>query len=197
MVDVHWPEWASQRDPDRRRRLSGMAPSCRRRPRSRYFGIGLGVLKIVDTTTPDTPDLFTFGAVSGAAFVLGTVLLLAFDHRGVWLLGALFQVGAIVMYVAISPQRTPPFEQWGILIKVLQVAILVALAYLVVRRPVRRTARILGPLTAPCPRVEPTPRARPARRRSCAARSGRSRGEGLGVGLARRSARRICRGVAR
>ena len=45
------------------------------------------------------------------------------------------------MYVAVSPQRTPPFEQWGILIKVLQVAILASLAYLVIRQPVRRVVR--------------------------------------------------------
>ncbi|HEY6012825.1 MAG TPA: hypothetical protein VIU37_02420 [Candidatus Limnocylindrales bacterium] len=141
-MTVQWPEWASQRDPDRRRRLVRYAAALLSAATAlAYFGIGLGVLRIVETTTPDTPDLFTFGAVSGAAFVLGTVLLLTFDHRGVWLLGAVFQVGVIVMYVAVSPQRTPPFEQWGILIKVLQVAILVALAYLVIRQPVRRTIR--------------------------------------------------------
>ena len=142
-MTVQWPEWASQRDPERRRRLVRyVAAVLSAATALAYFGIGLGVLKIVETTTSDTPDLFTFGAVAGAAFVLGTVLLLAFDHRGVWLLGALFQAGAIVMYVAISPQRTPPFEQWGILIKVLQVAILVALAYLVIRRPVRRATPV-------------------------------------------------------
>lgn len=45
--------------------------------------------------------------------------------------------------VAVSTNRTPPFEQWGILIKVLQAAILAALTYLVVRQPVRRTDQVL------------------------------------------------------
>ncbi len=141
-MTVQWPEWASHREPDRRRRLVRYAAAVLSAATGLlYFGIGMGILKIVDRTTAGTPDLFTFGAVSGAAFVLGTVLLLAFDHRGLWLLGAVFQFGVIVMYVAISPQRTPPFEPWGILIKVLQAAILVALAYLVLRPSAGRMIR--------------------------------------------------------
>jgi hypothetical protein len=136
--------WAVGSDPNRRRRdVRFAAAALSAATALLYFGIGAGVLRIVDKTTADTPDLFVFGAASGAAFVLGAILLLALDHRGLWLLGAIFQVGVIVMYVAVSPQRTPPFEPWGILIKILQVAILAALVYLVVRQPVRRTARIL------------------------------------------------------
>ena len=103
-----------------------------------YLGIGVGALKIVDETNADTPDLLMFGAAAGAAFIFGAILLIALDHRAVWLLGAILQVGVIVMYIAVSPQRTPPFEPWGILIKGLQVAILAALAYLVIRPPVHR-----------------------------------------------------------
>lgn len=105
-----------------------------------YFGIGVGVVKVGEAVGPDTPDLFLFGASAGGAFALGAVLLLLVDHRGLWLLGALLQVLVIAMYVAISSQRTPPFEVWGITIKVLQAAILLALAYLVLRQPVRRSA---------------------------------------------------------
>ena len=43
------------------------------------------------------------------------------------------------MYIQVAPNRTPPFEMWGILIKVLQVAILAALVYLVVELPVAGT----------------------------------------------------------
>jgi hypothetical protein len=44
----------------------------------------------------------------------------------------------IVMYVVVAPQRTPSFEVWGILIKVLQATILAALTYLVLKSPAPR-----------------------------------------------------------
>lgn len=106
-----------------------------------YFGIAAGVLVVVDETTADAPGMLEFGASAGAAFVLGALLLFALDHRGLWLLGALFQVGVIVMYVAVGPQRTPSFEVWGLLIKALQVVILVALAWLTARPPTRARER--------------------------------------------------------
>lgn len=98
-----------------------------------YLGIGFGVLRVVDMTAPDAPDLLPFGLAAGAAFGLGAALLLAFDRRILWILGALLQVAVIVMYVVVAPQRTPPFETWGILIKILQAAILAALVTLIVR----------------------------------------------------------------
>jgi GNAT superfamily N-acetyltransferase len=104
-----------------------------------YFGIGAGVLTVGDVVGPDAPDLVLFGASAGGAFALGAVLLVLVDHRGLWLPGALLQVMVIAMYVAVSSQRTPPFEVWGITAKVLQATILVALAYLVLRQPVRRS----------------------------------------------------------
>lgn len=65
--------------------------------------------------------------------MLGAILLLVFDRRFLWILGAILQVGVIVMYIVIASQRTPPFETWGILIKLLQATVLAALVYLVVR----------------------------------------------------------------
>jgi peptidoglycan/LPS O-acetylase OafA/YrhL len=143
-MTLQMPVWASHREPDRRRRLVRYAAAAISIAAALlYFGIGAGVLRIVDQATPDTPDLFAFGALAGVAFVFGAVLLVTLDHRGLWLLGAIFQIGVIVMYVAVSPQRTPPFEQWGILIKVLQAVLLVALVYLAIRQPARRPARTL------------------------------------------------------
>ena len=106
-----------------------------------YFGIAAGVLVVVDAPARDAPGMFEFGASAGAAFVLGALLLFAVDHRGLWLLGALFQVAVIVMYVVVGPERTPSFEFWGLLIKALQVVILVALAWLTIRPPIRARER--------------------------------------------------------
>lgn len=133
-------------DPMRRRRLVRyVAAAVSAATALLYFGIGVGVLRVVDVARPDGPDMFLFGVSAGGAFALGAVLLLLVDHRGLWLLGALLQVLVIAMYVAISSQRTPPFEAWGLTIKLLQAAVLVALAYLVLRQPVRRSPMARGP----------------------------------------------------
>jgi hypothetical protein len=121
----------------RRRSIRYLAAAASAATAVLYFGIGIGVLKVVDEASPAAPDMFAFGAPAGTAFVVGAILLLAFDRRILWVLGAVLQVGVIVMYVAIAQQRTPPFEVWGILIKVLQAAILAALVYLVVRPSTR------------------------------------------------------------
>jgi hypothetical protein len=102
-----------------------------------YFMIGFGVVQVVDAAPADAPDLFGFGLSAGLAFALGAILLLAFDRRVLWVLGALFQVGVIAMYVVVSAERTPPFEVWGILIRVAQVFILGSLVYLAAQPPGR------------------------------------------------------------
>jgi hypothetical protein len=94
--------------------------------------IGIGVVSVVTESSADAPPLIIFGLSAGAAFALGAILLVALDRRILWILGALFQVGVIVMYINVAPHRTPPFEMWGITIKILQVLILGALAYLVI-----------------------------------------------------------------
>ena len=128
-------------DPARRRRLIRYGAAAVSAATALLdLGIGVGLVKVGEAVGRDAPDLFLFGASAGGTFVLGAVLLLLVDHRGLWLLGALLQVLVIAMYVAISSQRTPPFEAWGITIKVLQAVILLALAYLVLRQPVRRSA---------------------------------------------------------
>ena len=105
-----------------------------------YFAIGVGVLKVVDEVSAAAPSMLAFGAPAGAAFLLGAVLLVAVDRRILWVLGAVLQVLVIVMYIAVSAQRTPPFETWGILIKILQAAILAALLYLILDTPARDEA---------------------------------------------------------
>jgi hypothetical protein len=110
-----------------------------------YLAIGFGVIEVVDPATSQPGELLVFGLVAGGAFALGAVLLVAGDWRPVWLVGAAFQVFAIVMYVMVSQERTPPFEVWGVMLRIPQLLMLVALAYLSMSRPVgARVARRMG-----------------------------------------------------
>ncbi len=102
-----------------------------------YIAIGLGAISVVDEVSASAPPMLVFGAAAGATFLAGAVLLVATDQRVLWVVGALYQVAVIVMYLDVAPQRTPSFELWGVLIKILQVAILAALVYLAVRQPAR------------------------------------------------------------
>lgn len=104
-----------------------------------YALIGVGVARVVEDPGGAGVSLAVFGAMAGAAFLLGAVLLVALDNRVAWLLGAAFQLFAILAYVDVAAQRTPSYEPWGIALKVSQAALLVLLAYLAVR-PGRRPA---------------------------------------------------------
>ena len=117
---------------ERRRRVRLAAAGLAAATTAIYLLIGLEVLRVVDRTAADAPPMLTFGAPAAAAFALGVILLLLTDHRLVWALGALLQVVVIVMYVVVAPNRTPPFELWGVMIKVLQALLLAALVYLAV-----------------------------------------------------------------
>jgi hypothetical protein len=88
---------------------------------------------VVSVVQPYSDQTWAFAPA--AAYALGTALLVTFDQRLLWMLGAILQVLVIAMYFQIAPQRTPAFELWGILIRVAQVVLLGALAYLVLRRP--------------------------------------------------------------
>lgn len=102
-----------------------------------YFGIGLGVLD-VGGSSGDTSFLIVFGAMAGGAFLLGAILLFWSDRRWLWILGVAFQVFVYVAYVNVSKQRTPPFEVWGITLRIIELPLLGALVYLAARSP-RRT----------------------------------------------------------
>ena len=129
--------------PGRRRTVRSLAAIASGVTALLYFGVGIGLLQVTDEVPAKAAagGLFEFGASAGAAFVLGALLLFALDQRVLWVLGALLQVGVIVMYVVVGPQRTPSYEVWGLLIKGLQVAILAALLYLIARPPVPARGR--------------------------------------------------------
>ncbi len=97
-----------------------------------YFLIGLGVLNVGGSDS-DRAFLWVFGALAGGAFLLGALLLVTVDRRWVWVAGLIFQVFVYWAYVDVSKTRTPPFETWGITLRVIQLPLLLALGYLAVR----------------------------------------------------------------
>ena len=99
-----------------------------------YALIGLEVL-FIGETKPGDPSLLWFGVPAALAFAFGAVAMVASERKAMWALGALFQVFVIWAYFDVAPQRTPPFEFWGILLRVVQLPILAGLAYLLVRHP--------------------------------------------------------------
>jgi hypothetical protein len=105
-----------------------------------YFLIGAGILQVV-TPNEDPGSLFVFGAGAGGAFLLGALLLMRFDRRWLWMLGAAFQVFVYWGYFSVAPDRTPAFEPWGITLRIVQVPLLIALLYLAVR-PEQRAVEV-------------------------------------------------------
>ena len=98
-----------------------------------YFLIGFQVVSVVE----NTGEQAAFGIPAGLAYALAALLLVVFDRRVLWVLGAILQVFIIYTYFDLAPDRTPSYEVWGILIRVAQTAILGGLAYLIVGPTVR------------------------------------------------------------
>ena len=99
-----------------------------------YYLIGFGVLNVGESTSGATTDLLGFGLVVGTAFLGVAAVVWLFRNR--WLLGAIGLIDAAVVagYFAMSSLREPPFEVWGLTIKVLQVVTFVSIAVLVFAR---------------------------------------------------------------
>jgi hypothetical protein len=100
-----------------------------------YFLIGLGVLDIGGGFTSEQVDLGMFGALAGSAFLLLAILALATDRRVIWLVAAIFQVWVYLIYFATSGTREPPFELWGLTLRLVQLPLLGSLVYLSVKAP--------------------------------------------------------------
>jgi peptidoglycan/LPS O-acetylase OafA/YrhL len=101
-----------------------------------YFLIGLGVLDVGGTTDGNT-DIFAFGMMAGAGFLVWAVLLVLVDRRWLWAIGVLFQLLVYAMYVGVSGTREPPFENWGVTLRIVQVPLLLAMIYLTLHAPER------------------------------------------------------------
>ena len=104
-----------------------------------YFLIGTGVLDIGGTTSGEAPDQLGFGFSAGAVFLLTAALLLLTDRRWVWVLAAVFQVLVLIVYIGASAIREPPFEVWGITLRVIQLPLLLALGWLALGSDRRRS----------------------------------------------------------
>lgn len=95
-----------------------------------YALIGFHVVTVLDGGAEQT-----WGLAPAIAYALGAVLLIAYDRRLLWILGAVLQVFVIYTYFNLASQRAPAFEVWGIVIRVIQVLILASLVYLEARLP--------------------------------------------------------------
>jgi hypothetical protein len=101
-----------------------------------YFLIGLGALDVGGTTDGST-DSSSFGVMAGAAFLVWAVLLVLVDWRWLWAIGVVFQMLVYVLYLGVAGMRVPPFETWGITLRIVQLPLLIAMIYLTLRAPER------------------------------------------------------------
>lgn len=105
-----------------------------------YYLIGVGVLTVVDQQSGD-PSMLMFGAAAGSAFLLGAILLVAFDRRILWILGALLQLFVAWAYFSVAAERVPAFEVWGATLRLLQIPLFAALVWLAIRHAPAVTVR--------------------------------------------------------
>jgi hypothetical protein len=113
-----------------------------------YFLIGLRIFDIGGSTTGDTVDVGMFGASAGSAFLALAVLLVLTDRRWLWIPAVLFQLFVYAIYIGTSAIRVPPFEIYGITLRIVQVPLVLALVYLSVKAPMSTRA--------PSGRVDPS-----------------------------------------
>jgi hypothetical protein len=93
-----------------------------------YVLVAAGVLSVGEA---EGGELGILG-FAGGVFAVLAVLLWRLRGRLLWGAVAALQVLVIAAYVAISAEREPPFEVWGVSIRVLQVALLATLVGLLV-----------------------------------------------------------------
>ena len=93
-----------------------------------YLLIGLQVMTVIDNPADQAafalPAAVVFGGLAG--------LLAVADRRVVWAAAAVFVGLVILMYFGVAPRRSPAYETWGILLRLLQVPLVALLGYLAV-----------------------------------------------------------------
>jgi hypothetical protein len=100
-----------------------------------YLLIGTNVVSVGRSTREATTDLFAFGALMAiVSLAIAIALWLAPWSRAALIGVAIVELVALIGYVAAAGLREPPFDLWGVLIKVLQATVLVATVYLFAER---------------------------------------------------------------
>jgi uncharacterized protein len=97
-----------------------------------YVLIGLEVVQVGEQAD-GSGDIRVFGFGAAAIFLVGMALLLRTDRRLLWGIGAALQVMIIAMYLAVSVDREPAFEAWGVALRAPQLVLLGLLVYLALR----------------------------------------------------------------
>lgn len=100
-----------------------------------YFMIGFNVVTVLDGNEGQF-----FGIFAGLAYAFGVLLLLRLDRRELWIIGAILQIFVVFTYFNLASQRSPSYEVWGILLRIPQLIILIALVYLARQLPTRSAA---------------------------------------------------------
>ena len=105
-----------------------------------YGLIGFGVLSVGESTTGATTDLLGFGLLM-AGFSVAVAFAVGWLRSRLWLaIVAAFQLVPLIGYVAVAGVREPPFELWGLLIKVGQAVVFVVTMILALTATSRETA---------------------------------------------------------
>jgi hypothetical protein len=87
------------------------------------------------STQEATTDLFAFGALMAIVSLAVAIALWLIPWSRLALIGvAIVELIALIGYVAAAGLREPPFDVWGVLIKILQATVLVATVYLFAER---------------------------------------------------------------
>lgn len=97
-----------------------------------YFLIGFRAVSVIEPTS----DQMVFGLMAGSTYALGAALLLVLKRRSVWILGAALQVFVILQNFNVASERTPAYEIWGVVLRVIQVMMFIGLAYLIARHSI-------------------------------------------------------------
>ena len=100
-----------------------------------YLLIGTGVVSVGRSTQEATTDLFAFGAFMAiVSLAVAIAVWLVPSSRIALIAVAIVELVALVGYVAAAGLREPPFDLWGVLIKVFQTTVLIATVYLFAER---------------------------------------------------------------
>jgi hypothetical protein len=100
-----------------------------------YLLIGTGVVSVGRSTQEATTDLFAFGAFMAIVSLAVAIAVWLVPWSRLALIGvAIVELVALIGYVAAAGLREPPFDLWGVLIKVFQATVLIATVYLFAER---------------------------------------------------------------